>query len=150
MSGNKREVDGVVGQIAGRWKGMMARLDVEHAPAVGPEMSWHSYYLQSGASYDDFFGEFIIDQGMSYRYSIGFQGAARDPVQHALGVLMTDPALARSVLLYTLKEMHRTLGNDPLRPTQVPYAFSGHGVQLSGLGLDFPIFGPAGTVLFPL
>jgi hypothetical protein len=48
------------------------------------------------------------------------------------------------VLMCTLKQMQITLGNDPVRPTDLPYAMSGHGVMLAGLGLDVPIFGAAG------
>ena len=204
---------GAVANIAGQWKGKLATLEVEAAPSMGPELAWHSFYLQSGVSYDDCknhtsqrlflpqqllaagllspsqappaealwlgpfvttrrpcalshrshrshrfrslarprlllaladFGEHILDQGMSYRYSIGFQGAARDPVQHALGLLHTDPSIAKSVLRCTLKQMQTTLGIDPLRPTDLPYAMSGHGVKLAGLGLDLPIFGSVG------
>jgi hypothetical protein len=39
----------------------------------------------------------MIDQGTAYRYSVGFQGAARDPVQHALPMVDLASATARFV-----------------------------------------------------
>lgn len=92
-------------------------------------MLWHAYYLQGGVSYDDYFGEYIVDQGMAYRYSWGFQGAARDPLQHMLPLISQDPATAKSVLRLTLKEVQA----DPYainasKAIDLPYAMTGHGV----------------------
>ena len=53
---------GAVGNVAGQWRGHLAQLNVANAPAIGPELAWHSFYLQSGASYDDYFKEHIVDQ----------------------------------------------------------------------------------------
>ena len=36
---------------------------------------------------------------------MGFQGAARDPLQHALPFLFSDPDLVKEVLRYTLREV---------------------------------------------
>ena len=43
-------------------------LGVFSAPWLGPETAWNAFYLQAGASHDNFFGEAIINQGMSYQY----------------------------------------------------------------------------------
>ena len=75
---------------------------------VSREVLWHSYMLLSAATVDDGFGERILDQGTSYRYAAGFQGAPRDPAQHLLPAVAAVPALARSVLRYLLKMVQRS------------------------------------------
>ena len=52
--------------------------------------------VQAGLSYDSRFNETLIDQGTAYRYFAGFEGAVRDPLQHALAFLPTRPAVARA------------------------------------------------------
>jgi hypothetical protein len=53
---------------------------------------------------------------------MGFQGAARDPLQHALPFLFSDPELVKEVLRYTLKEV---------RPDgSIPYGIVGHGMPM--------------------
>lgn len=68
------------------------------------EMAWDYYYLRSGATYDEFFRSHIISQGFAYQYMMGFQGAARDPCQHALPIVYTYPELAKEVIRYTMRE----------------------------------------------
>ena len=46
-----------------------------------------------------------MNAGTAYRYDFGFQGAVRDPLQHALPLIETAPHIAKSVLRYTVKEM---------------------------------------------
>ena len=51
---------------------------------------------------------------------MGFQGAARDPLQHALPFLFSDPHIVKEILRYTLKEV---------RPDgSIPYGIVGHGI----------------------
>ena len=69
------------------------------------ELLWHGYYLRSSLTYDDFFRAHILSQGHVYQYLIGFQGAARDPLQHALPFVYTRPEVVREVLRYTLQEV---------------------------------------------
>jgi hypothetical protein len=53
---------------------------------------------------------------------MGFQGAARDPLQHVLPFLFTEPRLVKEVLRYTLKEV---------RPDgSIPYGIVGHGMPM--------------------
>jgi cellobiose phosphorylase len=66
---------------------------------------WHSYNTHAALTFDDYFNQTILDQGTDYRYGGGFQGAARDPLQHLLPLLYTRPAAARSIILYTLREL---------------------------------------------
>jgi hypothetical protein len=85
------------------WKDEGIRFAVEADPWVERETRWHSYYLRSGLTYDDFFNEHILSQGQVYQYCIGYQGAARDPLQHALPLVFGEASLAKQVLRYTLK-----------------------------------------------
>jgi len=91
-------------------------------PWVEREALWSSYYLRSGLTYDTFFREHILSQGAGYQYQAGLQGAARDPLQHVLPLIFTDPEIVRQVLRYTLKE---------IQPDgSIPYAIVGDGVPM--------------------
>ena len=99
-------------------------------------MLWHAYYLRGGVTFDSYFGEFILDQGTAYRYSFGFQGAIRDPLQHLLPMIEMAPEIAKSVLRYSLKEMlpsYHTLAADKI--ANLPYAIVGRGlIDIGGGG----------------
>jgi hypothetical protein len=88
-----------------KWKadGVHFRTDAE--PWAERETAWGSYYLRSGITYDSFFGEHILSQGASYQYIAGLQGAARDPLQHALPFVFSDAEFVREIIRYTLKEI---------------------------------------------
>jgi hypothetical protein len=68
----------------------------------------------------DVVGEHILNQNGFYEYVMGFQGAARDPLQHCLPFIFSDPQIVKSVLRYTLKEV-RDDGS-------IPYGIVGHGM----------------------
>jgi hypothetical protein len=105
-----------------QWKDHGMRFEAKAEPWVKRETAWHYYYLRSSLTYDDFFNEHILSQGGIYQYSMGFQGAARDPLQHALPFLFSDPHIVKEILRYTLKEV---------RPDgSIPYAIVGHGVVM--------------------
>ena len=87
------------------WKADGPRFSVTTEPWVERETSWHNYYLRSSLTYDSFFREHIISQGHVYQYIIGFQGAARDPLQHVLPFIFSNPEIVREVVRYTLKEI---------------------------------------------
>jgi hypothetical protein len=117
------------------WKQRGMRFDVPAEPWVKSESTWNYYYLRSSQTYDDFFGEHILNQNGFYQYTMGFQGAARDPLQHCLPFLFSDPEIVRSVLRYTLKEV-RDDGS-------VPYGIVGHGVvapMASDNASDLPLW----------
>lgn len=104
------------------WKQDGLRFRVNSEPWVEREMAWHSYYLRSNLTYDRFFNECILSQGCVYQYLMGFQGAARDPLQHALPFIFSDPGVVRGVLRYTLKE---------IQPDgSIPYGIVGSGVPM--------------------
>ena len=102
------------------WKKRGLRFSVAAEPWIARETAWNHYCLRSSLTYDEYFQEHVLSQGGIYQYSMGFQGAARDPLQHALPFLFSDPEIVKSVLRYTLKEV-RADGS-------VPYAIVGHGV----------------------
>jgi hypothetical protein len=104
-------------------------------PWAERETKWNYYYLRSSLTYDDFFGAHILSQGAIYQYVMGFQGAARDPLQHALPFLFSDPWIVKQVLRYTLKEV-RADGS-------IPYAIVGHGAvacMTSDNSSDMPLW----------
>jgi hypothetical protein len=104
------------------WKTDGLRFNVPAEPWVERETSWHNYYLRSNLTYDSFFREPIQSQGHVYQYVIGFQGAARDPLQHALPFVFSNPAVVRGVLRYTLKE---------IQPDgSIPYGIVGSGAPM--------------------
>ena len=105
-----------------RWKRHGLRFIAPEEPWVEREVTWNHYYLRSGFTYDDFFKQHIVSQASIYQYVMGFQGAARDPLQHALPFLFSDPDLVNEVLRYTLSEV---------RPDgSIPYGIVGHGMPM--------------------
>ena len=104
---------------AEEWRKQALTLSVPKEPWIARETLWHSYMLRSARSYDSFFGEHILSQGNAYQYIMGIQGAARDPLQHALPFIYSDGEVVREVLRYTLKEV--------LPSGEVPYGIYGHG-----------------------
>ena len=104
------------------WKKDGLRLSVASHAWVERELTWHNYYLRSNSTFDDFFHEHILSQGHVYQYLMGFQGAARDPLQHALPFVFSNPQMVREVLRYTLKEA--------LPDGTIPYGVVGHGMPM--------------------
>lgn len=122
-------------QSSEEWKRRGMRFDVPSEPWIKREAAWNHYYLRSSQTYDDFFGEHILNQNGFYQYTMGFQGAARDPLQHSMPFLFSDPEIVRSILRYTLKEV-RDDGS-------LPYAVVGHGViapMISDKASDLPLW----------
>jgi len=105
------------------WKEEGIQFTVETDPWVEREVRWHNYYLRSGFTFDDFFGEHIVSQGQTYQYNFGFQGAPRDALQHALPMVFGESRLAKEVLRYTLKSQ----GPDGA----LPFAITGHGSPMN-------------------
>ena len=54
-------------------------------------MPWHVALLTGGACVDKVIGGHTLDQASAYSFEIGFNGAARDPLQHALPLVYTEP-----------------------------------------------------------
>jgi len=105
-----------------QWKSNTLQFRTDSEPWVARETAWSSYYLRSGLTYDSFFREHILSQGQGYQYLAGLQGAARDPLQHALPFVFTDPKIVREILRYTLKETQPD--------GSLPYGIVGAGVPM--------------------
>ncbi|MFD5829776.1 GH36-type glycosyl hydrolase domain-containing protein [Lentzea sp. NPDC060358] len=74
---------------------------VAHAPEAATEIPWHAALLTGGACADGVLGGHTLNQGSAYSFRHGFNGAARDPLQHALPLVHLEPDLALSVLRNT-------------------------------------------------
>ena len=61
--------------------------------------------LKTWLQFYDYFNESVLDQGSQYRYGSGFEGAARDPLQHLLALIHSAPERAASVLRMQLQTM---------------------------------------------
>lgn len=72
----------------------------EQAPEA-KELRWHAALLAGGACTDGVLGGHTLDQGSVYEFGAGFNGAARDPLQHAIPLVYLQPDLALSVLRNT-------------------------------------------------
>ena len=118
-----------------QWKQSGLRFSTQSEPWVERETTWNNYYLRSGLTYDDFFHHHIISQASIYQYVMGFQGAARDPLQHSLPFIFSDPQIVKEVLQYTLKEVRED--------GSIPYGIVGHGMPMpttSDKSSDMPLW----------
>lgn len=119
---HQETVAGLWARSSDEWKRSGLRFETASEPWVERELTWDHYYLRSNLTYDDFFKEHILSQGCFYQYTVGFQGAARDPLQHVLSFVFSDSKIVKEVLRYTLKEV---------RPDgSIPYGIVGHGMQM--------------------
>ena len=131
----RQNANHVLADSSKQWKSRGLRFSTPDEPWVEREITWHHYYLRSGTTYDDFFHQHIISQAAIYQYVMGFQGAARDPLQHVLPFIFSDPDLVKEVLRYTLKEV-RADGS-------IPYGIVGHGMPMpttSDNSSDMPLW----------
>jgi len=119
----RKDLPGLWKRSSESWKTDRIMLDIPDEPWVARELLWHNYYLRSNLTYDSFYQEHILSQGHVYQYLIGFQGAARDPLQHALPFVFSCPEIVREVLRYTLKEV--------LPDGELPYGVTGHGMRMA-------------------
>ena len=106
-----------------KWKEERISLSIPGKEWIDRELLWHNQSLRAAATYDSAFGEHILSQGHVYQYVMGFQGAARDPLQHVMPFIFTDPGLVREVIRYTLKSV--------LPDGTIPYGLCGHGAIMA-------------------
>jgi len=93
------------GEFAGAQRRALARrlpsAAAPAAPEAAQEVPWHGAALTGGAAVDRVVGGHTLDQASTYSFEVGFNGAARDPLQHALPLVYSEPDLALSVLRNT-------------------------------------------------
>jgi Glycosyl hydrolase 36 superfamily, catalytic domain/Glycosyltransferase family 36 len=116
---------GLLARSSAAWKADGVRFSTPAELWAERETSWHNYYLRSNLTYDSFFREHILSQGHVYQYIIGFQGAARDPLQHTLPFIFSKPEIVRAIIRYTLKEIQ---GDG-----SIPYGIVGSGVPMPAI-----------------
>jgi len=104
------------------WKKNRIDLVIPDDPWVRRELLWHNYYLRGAMTYDSYFKEHILSQGQVYQYIIGFQGALRDPMQHVLPFIYSQPEIVKDIIRYILKT---TKPNG-----EIPYGIMGSGMIL--------------------
>ncbi|GAI94827.1 unnamed protein product, partial [marine sediment metagenome] len=102
-----------------QWKKERIKFKIKDEAWVDREVFWHYYYLRGAMTYDSYFKEHILSQGHVYQYIIGFQGAARDPLQHALPFIYINPGIVKNVIRYTLKTTFKS--------GEIPYGITGSG-----------------------
>ncbi|WP_433514666.1 GH36-type glycosyl hydrolase domain-containing protein [Nonomuraea sp. CA-143628] len=102
------ETDSRAGEVTGAFAGSLAALRdrlpkavAARAPEAEREVPWHAALLTGAACADGVLGGHTLDQGSCYSFRHGFNGAARDPLQHALPLVYIEPDLALSVLRNT-------------------------------------------------
>jgi hypothetical protein len=103
------------------------RLPTATAPAPPEamlEIPWHAAMLTGGVAVDRVIGGHSLNQASAYSYLMGFNGAARDPLQHALPLVYTQPDLALSVLRNTCAWAHPP-GRFEWFAGELPYALDG-------------------------
>ncbi len=121
LSKYETQYSDILEQSSEKWKKDRIEFDVDDE-WVDRELTWHHYYLRSNLTFDSFFKEHILSQGHVYQYIIGFQGAARDPLQHAMPFIFTEPDIVKDVLRYTLKTV---------KPNgEIPYGIVGSGLYM--------------------
>jgi hypothetical protein len=99
---------------ASHWARWVPQVDLGPSRTwLSRELQWDAYMVRSDATYENCAGHHILSQGGYYQYDLDFQGAYRDPLQHALPMIYADPYLAREVLLYSAAEQPRGGGQIP-------------------------------------
>jgi len=132
---HRRGGSSVLRESCDQWKRHGVRFSTPDEPWVEREVTWNHYYLRSGFTYDEFFQRHIVSQASIYQYVMGFQGAARDPLQRVLPFIFSDPDLVKEILHYTASEV---------RPDgSIPYGIVGHGMPMpttSDNSSDMPLW----------
>jgi Glycosyl hydrolase 36 superfamily, catalytic domain/Glycosyltransferase family 36 len=106
-------------QSESQWFKWLPKVDLGSSYSwLSRELQWDAYTVRSGASYEECHGRHIISQGGYYQYFFGENEAARDPLQHALPMIWSEPALARDVIAYTAEEQ-------PAAGGAIPYGVTG-------------------------
>ncbi|HOX39105.1 MAG TPA: hypothetical protein PL033_14060 [Candidatus Brocadiia bacterium] len=94
----------------------------EGAEWLERECAWHSYYLQAGTLYSDFYRAHFVDQASAYSFEQGLSGASRDFALFILALTYLRPSLAREMLRFMMATQNPETG-------ALPYAHMGHGVS---------------------
>ena len=91
----------IVSQSRRALAGWVPSASADAAPEAAHEIPWHAALLRAGLAPDRVLQGRSLDQASTYSYLMGFNGAARDPLQHALPLVYVDPDAALDVLRNT-------------------------------------------------
>jgi hypothetical protein len=103
-----------LGRSEQRWQHWLPKVDLGSSNTwLARELQWDAYTVRSDSTYEECAGHHILSQGGYYQYFFGFQGAFRDPLQHMLPMIWSDPGLARDVIQYSAQEQPAGTGAMP-------------------------------------
>ncbi len=88
------------------WKKLLPDFDSDADDILQREMLWNAHTLEAMATYSQYFQESYIPQGSVYAYHLGQNASNRDHLQHAMPLIFTNPALAKSSIRYAMKHSH--------------------------------------------
>jgi len=94
---------------------------------IDRELRWHSYYLQAGCVYSEYFNRYFVDQGSAYGFIHGASGAPRDWAFFIAPLIYLRPDLAREMLFFLCQLQDEKTG-------KLPYALVGNG-KATGAGV---------------
>jgi cellobiose phosphorylase len=96
-------VDGVY--FGNDWQAALSKFQSVKEPVFQRELTWNSHALLAMATYNSFYNETFIPQGMTYDYQMDLTAAPRDHLQHAIAAAYFRPSLAKSTIRYVLCKM---------------------------------------------
>jgi hypothetical protein len=96
------------------WSAWLPKIDLGSSYTwLARELQWDAYTVRSDSTYEECAGHHILSQGGYYQYYFGENEAFRDPLQHMLPMIWSDPALARDVIEYSAQEQPAAGGAVP-------------------------------------
>lgn len=96
-------IDGV--HFGSEWHAALAKFQSAQEPVFQRELTWNSHALLAMATYNSFYNETFIPQGMTYDYQMDLTAAPRDHLQHSMAAAYFRPSLAKSTIRYVLCKM---------------------------------------------
>jgi cellobiose phosphorylase len=87
------------------WRSALTCFQGAQDPVFRRELTWSMHALLAMATYNSFYDETFIPQGMTYDYQMDMTAAPRDHFQHAMAACYCRPSLAKSTLRYVLSKM---------------------------------------------
>ena len=96
-------IDGVY--FGADWQAALTTFAKVADPVFRRELTWNSHALLAMATYNSFYDETFIPQGMTYDYQMDLTAAPRDHLQHAMAAACFRPSLAKSTIRYVLSKM---------------------------------------------
>ena len=106
-------------RASAQWSKWLPKVELGGSyPWLSRELQWDAYTLRSDSTYEECAGHHILSQGGYYQYFFGENEAFRDPLQHALPMIWSDPSLARDVIAYSAQEQ-------PAAGGAIPYGMLG-------------------------